>query len=76
MRVSTWGNSLAIRIPANLAEALALREGDNIELTAVSDKHLAIAKTINNSELLAKLRAYPKKLPASFKFDRDEANGR
>ena len=30
MQVAKWGNSLAIRIPASVAEALDLKEGDDI----------------------------------------------
>ena len=32
MRVSTWGNSLAIRLPASVVEALRLKEGDEVEV--------------------------------------------
>jgi len=30
--VQRWGNSLAVRIPARLAESLAMREGTQVEL--------------------------------------------
>ena len=32
VQVSKWGNSLAIRIPAAVAEALELRPGDEVEI--------------------------------------------
>ena len=32
MQVTKWGNSLAVRIPAAVAEALELKEGDDIEI--------------------------------------------
>ena len=32
MQVSKWGNSLAIRLPASLVEALDLKPGDRIEI--------------------------------------------
>jgi hypothetical protein len=32
--VRRWGNSLAVRIPADEAEALGIREGDRIKFTA------------------------------------------
>ena len=32
MRVSKWGNSLAIRLPTLVVEALELKEGDDIEI--------------------------------------------
>ena len=33
MQVSKWGNSLAIRLPAAIVEALKLKEGDEIEIS-------------------------------------------
>ncbi len=32
MQVSKWGNSLAVRLPAVVVEALDLKEGDEIEI--------------------------------------------
>ena len=32
MRVAKWGNSLAIRLPAAVVEALELKEGDEVEV--------------------------------------------
>jgi antitoxin MazE len=46
MQVSKWGNSLAIRLPAAVVDALELKEGDHIEVTiagARSSKFVAIA---------------------------------
>ncbi|MEI2769424.1 MAG: AbrB/MazE/SpoVT family DNA-binding domain-containing protein [Candidatus Competibacter sp.] len=32
MQVAKWGNSLAVRLPTAVVEALSLREGDDIEI--------------------------------------------
>ncbi|TIX53549.1 MAG: AbrB/MazE/SpoVT family DNA-binding domain-containing protein, partial [Mesorhizobium sp.] len=32
MQVAKWGNSLAVRLPAVVVEALELKEGDEIEI--------------------------------------------
>jgi antitoxin MazE len=76
MQVSKWGNSLAIRLPAAVVAALGLKEGDQVDIH-VADKHtLAVAKTPGTLELLARLRKFRGRMPASFKFDRLEANER
>ena len=36
MQVSKWGNSLAIRLPAAVVEALELHEGDDIEVVGAA----------------------------------------
>jgi antitoxin MazE len=54
-RVSRWGNSLAIRIPASFSREARINEGDAIELQ-VEDGHLVITpirKTYTLDELLA-----------------------
>lgn len=76
MQVSKWGNSLAIRLPAVVVDALKLQEGDDIEVTIADVRILRIAKTPDRETLLARLREFRGKLPADFKFERDEANGR
>ncbi len=42
MQVSKWGNSLAIRIPASVVEALGLKEGDNVEIFVEGEKSLSV----------------------------------
>jgi antitoxin MazE len=76
MQVSKWGNSLAIRLPASVIEALDLKEGDDIEIHVTGSHSLEIKKTPEIREILARLRKYRGKLPADFKFDRIEAHER
>lgn len=76
MQVSKWGNSLAIRIPASVAEALKLKEGDDIEVVVADTCMFAIRRQSSRDELLAQIKAYRGRLPADFMFDRDEANER
>lgn len=76
MRVSKWGNSLAIRLPAAVVEALGLEEGDDVILHAAGKKSLEIEKAPGAKDLLARLRRFRGRLPEDFKFDRLEANER
>ena len=76
MHVSKWGNSLAVRLPAAVIEALGLKEGDDIEIHVTGARSFDVSKSLNNQELLAKLRKYRGRLPRDFKFDRLEAHGR
>ncbi|MDA8247911.1 MAG: AbrB/MazE/SpoVT family DNA-binding domain-containing protein [Rhodospirillales bacterium] len=76
MQVAKWGNSLAVRLPAAVVEALALKEGDEIEIHVADARAFAVALKPGREELLKRLRAFRGRLPADFKFDRDEANAR
>jgi len=76
MKVAKWGNSLAVRLPAAVVEALQLGEGDEVVIEAASARELRISRAPDTEELLARLRQFRGRLPADFKFDRDEANER
>jgi len=74
MQVSRWGNSLAVRLPAVVVEALDLDEGDDIEIYIASERALQISKKPGRKEFLARLRSYRGRLPPDFKFEREEAH--
>jgi antitoxin MazE len=76
MRVSKWGNSLAVRLPISVVEALELREGDEIEVVIADERVFQVRKKPGRDAVLARLRQFRGKLPADFKFDRDDANAR
>jgi len=76
MRVSRWGNSLAIRLPAVVVEALELREGDEIEVRVAGTRAFDVERDRSRERALARLRQFRWKLPPDWKFDRDEANAR
>lgn len=69
-------DSLAVRLPASVVEALGLKEGDQVEIQVAGRRVLEVAKAPTARELLARLRKYRGRLPATFKFDRLEANER
>ncbi len=76
MQVSKWGNSLAIRLPASVVEALELKAGDDVEIYVADGRELGVSRKPGRAELLERLRKFRGRLPADFKFDRDEANAR
>lgn len=76
MRVAKWGNSLAVRLPSTVVDALHLKEGDDIEIDLVGERRFEVAKSPSRDELLARLRKYRGLLPADFRFDRLAANSR
>jgi antitoxin MazE len=76
MKVAKWGNSLAVRLPAGLVEALELKEGDDVEIDIAGRRQLDFRRKPDRQALLARLRKYRGRIPADFKFDRLEANRR
>lgn len=74
--MAKWGNSLAVRLPAAVVAALEQKEGDDIEIHIADAREFVVARKPGRGELLKRLRAFRGRLPADFKFDRDEVNAR
>jgi antitoxin MazE len=76
MQVSKWGNSLAVRIPASVVEALDLKEGDEIEISIAGKKDFRVARDRSREWAIEELRKMKWHFPADFRFNREEANER
>ncbi len=76
MQVGKWGNSLAVRLPSSVVEALQLKEGDEIEIEIAGDRAFRVARDPKREKALARLLALAWHAPPGFRFNRDEANER
>jgi len=76
MQVAKWGNSLAVRLPSEVVEALNLKEGDQIEIRIADTREFEVRRDPSRQRALARLRRLRRPLPPGFVFDREEANVR
>src|SRR4051794_25348695 len=76
MQVSKWGNSLAIRIPNVVVQALKLKEGDEIEVTVAGERELVLERDERRENALATIRQLARPFPAGWRFDREDAAAR
>ncbi|HYG25727.1 MAG TPA: AbrB/MazE/SpoVT family DNA-binding domain-containing protein [Caulobacteraceae bacterium] len=77
MKVARWGNSLAVRIPAEVANAVGLKEGDEVQMhVAETGRAFEVKKQMTRQEALEGLRKLRGLIPADIQFDREEANSR
>lgn len=75
MHVAKWGNSLAVRLPAELVRELGLKEGDQIDL--VKDiGQVRVRRLARTDEVLNGLRRFRGKLPAMERLSRDDTHER
>ena len=79
LSVGRWGNSLAVRLPAELARELDLREGDRIQAEVTTQgelrmlvPHLSTADKTSRERMVAELRRVHATLPLSRPVTRDE----
>ena len=76
MQVSKWGNSLAVRLPTAVVDALDLKEGDQIEIRIARERIFEVSRDQSKPQALARLRKLRRPLPPGFVFDREQANAR
>jgi antitoxin MazE len=77
MRVSRWGNSLAVRLPKALVDELGLKEGDELNVVAAKKDAIEVeTKEDQRRRALDRMAARNWTLPEGYRFDRDEANER
>ena len=76
MQVARWGNSLAVRLPASVVEALGLKEGDEISIKVAGERAFDVERDRSRERALERMRSLRKPLPPGWRFDRDEANDR
>ena len=76
MRIGKWGNSLAVRLPSAVVDALALEEGDEIEIRIAGEREFEVKRDRKKEDALARLRQLRRPLPPGFTFSRDQANER
>jgi antitoxin MazE len=72
VKVAEWGNSLAIRIPKDVADTLQIKKGDEIEVRIAGDGALELAKDQRRAEAVARMKAMARSFPPGWKFSRDE----
>lgn len=72
VKVSEWGNSLGIRIPKDVVDALDLKKGDEIEVRLAGKRVLEIARDDRRVRAIERMRELARPLPSGWKFTRDE----
>ena len=56
MRVSKWGNSLAIRLPDTVVKTLKLKTGDEIEIVLRGDRVFEVGRDTRRERALERNR--------------------
>jgi antitoxin MazE len=75
MKVSKWGNSLAIRIPADVAAKLGVKEGDELyAIPGMAEEQLTLMRKPTREEMWARVEEIRNKINASenFRYNREE----
>ncbi|MYH32721.1 MAG: AbrB/MazE/SpoVT family DNA-binding domain-containing protein [Gammaproteobacteria bacterium] len=76
MRVSKWGNSLAVRLPKSLVDDLGLKSGDELDIVSAKSGGIVVARDERRARAVRRMRERALSLPEDYSFNRNEANAR
>ena len=76
MRVAKWGNSLAVRIPAELAAEMGLKEGHEIEFSRKGANLVEVSPKDIDAVMRERLKSFRGMILDDFEFEREETNKR
>jgi len=76
MRVSKWGDSLAVRLPKKLVNDLKLVAGDELVVIESSKHQIVVEKADPRARFIESMERFRWEAAEGWKFDRDEANER
>ena len=76
MRVSKWGNSLAVRLPKSLVDDLGLKSGDELDIVSAKSSGIVVARDERRARAVRRMRERALSLPEDYSFNRNEANAR
>ena len=72
MKLAKWGNSLAIRIPAEVVDRLGLRENEEADIRVTGDHSFEVVRDRRRQEAIETIRSLRVTVPEDFVFNRDE----
>ena len=76
MKVAKWGNSLAVRTPAEVVAALDFTAGEEIQIAVSGENEFKVFRDRKRLEAIEKMRQMRFTLPADYRFDREEIHER
>ena len=76
MKLAKWGNSLGLRIPAEVVAKLKLVPGDEIRCEVTGEHEFQVTRDLRRQNAIEKLQKMRFVLPAEYVFNREELHDR
>src|SRR5271165_7102417 len=72
MKAAKWGNSLAIRIPADVVQKLGISPNENLELKVTGENSFEVTRDRRRQDAIEAIRKAAIPLPEGYRFNREE----
>jgi antitoxin MazE len=77
LQIGKWGNSLAVRLPAQLVKELGVSEGSVVRAEVLGDHMLRLEprpKQLDRGTFVAQLRKLHQSMPVTRPIDKDDSS--
>jgi antitoxin MazE len=72
MKLAKWGNSLAVRIPAEVVAKLGIAPNEEVEIKVTGENSFEVRRDRRRQEAIEAIRKLARPLPPGYKFNREE----
>jgi antitoxin MazE len=72
MKLAKWGNSLAVRIPAEVVAKLGIAPDEEVEIKVTGENSFEVRRDRRRHEAIEAIRRLAVPLPPGYKFNREE----
>ena len=72
MKFAKWGNSIAIRVPADVVAKLGISPNEEAQIKVTGERSFEVTRDRSREEAIEAIRKLARPLPAGYKFNRDE----
>jgi antitoxin MazE len=72
MKLAKWGNSLAVRIPAEVVAKLGIGPNEDVEISVTGENSFEVRRDRRRQEAIEAIRKLAVPLPPGYKFNREE----
>ncbi len=76
MKFAKWGNSIAVRIPADVVAKLGISPNEEAQIKVTGDNSFEVTRDRRREEAIEKLRSMRFALPDDYVFNREELHER
>ena len=76
MKFAKWGNSIAIRVPAEVVAKLGISPDEEAQIKVTGEYSFEVTRDRRRQEAIEAIRRLARPLPPGYKFDRDEIHDR
>jgi antitoxin MazE len=76
MKFAKWGNSIAVRVPAEVVAKLGINPDEEVQIKVTGKHSFEVTRDCRRQEAINRIQKLARPLSPDYKFNREEINDR